>query len=159
MKKKTVVIIISSIAALVILLLCLLSQCSEVDGGKGLSFNPDIPEEWSGNIEAQGSEGIKIPGFNKIYFEAGTNQVQLTLANPADNTCYFIYELFLNDPEGEKLYSSCRIDPGMALTDITVSRSLEEGAYTLYIKVNPCDLDSGAPLNAALLKVPLIVIK
>lgn len=158
MKKKST-IIISSIAVLLILLFCLRGRWGDANGGKGLRFNPDVPEEWSESIDDQSSGGIKIPGFSKIYFEAGTKEVQLTLANPAANACYFTYEIYLDDPEGELLYSSCRIDPGMALTDITLARPLEAGEYTLYIKTNPCEIDSGAPLNSALLKAPLVVVK
>ncbi len=158
--KKKLPFILSGIVALLLLLLLLglRGGWGVASEGRGLQFNPDVPEAWSESLEDPGTEGIKIPGFSRIYFEAGTKEVHLTLGNPAANTCYFTYEIYLDDPEGELLYSSCRIDPGMALTDITLSRPLEAGEYTLYIKANPCELDSGAPLNSALLKAPLVVV-
>lgn len=159
--KKKLPFILSGIVVLLLLLLlfCLRGRWGDANQGKGLQFNPDVPEAWSESLADPGTEGIKIPGFSQIYFEAGTKEVQLTLGNPAANTCYFTYEIYLDDPEGELLYTSCRIDPGMALTDITLSRPLEAGEYTLYIKANPCDLDSGAPLNSALMKAPLVVVQ
>lgn len=160
MKKKTTIILsgIAVILILLALLFCLRGRWGDGNDGKGMQFNPDVPAAWSESLEDSGADGIKIPGFSKIYFEAGTKDVQLTLGNPAANTCYFTYEIYLDDPEGELLYTSCRIDPGMALTDITLARPLEAGEYTLYIKANPCELDSGAPLNSALLKAPLVVV-
>lgn len=157
MKKKTIAIAVTSITLILLLSVCLLSKCNVSNNEKGISFNPDTPQAWNEDTDNQKSDGIKIPGFSTVYFEAGTKQIQLTLANPKANTCYFTYELYLDNPDGELIYSSCRIDPGMAITDITLARALEQGEYTLYIKVIPCDIESNATLNSALLKASLIV--
>ena len=124
----------------------------------GIRYNSDQPQPWSENLpDGSNAEGIKIPGFGRLYFPADSDRVQMTLANPSDNHCYFVYTINLNESDGELLYTSCNIEPGMALSEITLSRSLAAGEYVLYIHVTPYDSDSGKRLNNALLKAPLVV--
>lgn len=128
------------------------------DKMSGIQYNSDRPEPWDNNLpDSDHAKGIKIPGFGRLYFPEGTDKVNVTLANPSDNHCYFVYTLCLNEPEGELLYMSSAVNPGMALSEITLSKPLMAGEYELYIHVNPYDMNSGELLNAALLKVPLTV--
>lgn len=158
MKKQFPIFIAVFVTAVLILSVVIFQIGNADDGVSGIRYNPDQPQPWSENLPDGGNaEGIKIPGFGRLYFPADSDRVQMTLANPSDNHCYFVYTINLNESDGELLYISCNIEPGMALSEITLSRSLAAGEYVLYIHVTPYDSDSGKRLNNALLKAPLVV--
>lgn len=122
------------------------------------SYTPDQPHQWSEKLPDRGNAGeIRIPGFGRVYFPSDSDKVQMTLANPVENQCTFIYTINLNEPDGEQLYTSCEIAPGTALSEITLSRPLDAGEYTIYIHIMPYDIQSGSAMNSALLKAPLTV--
>lgn len=123
----------------------------------GIQYTPDQPEAWYESLEGDSSDGIKIPGFGRLYFPSDIHKVQMTLANPRDNECYFIYTIHLNEPDGELIYTSDKVYPGMAIYDLTLSRTLDAGEYVLYIHVAPYAVSDGKQLNTALLKAPLTV--
>ena len=121
-------------------------------------YVPDRPEAWNENLSGDNaSGGIKIPGFGRLYFPSDTDKVQMTLANPSDNECYFIYSIHLDEPDGELLYTSDKVYPGMAIYELTLFRALAVGEYELYIHIAPYDAKSDKQLNAALIKAPLTV--
>lgn len=145
------------IAAVSICLIMYVHKKSD-GGASGIKYTPDQPKQWSEEIsQANQSDGIKIPGFGRVYFPSGTTKVQMTLANPSDNDCYFIYNIHLDNPDGELLYTSAEVYPGMALYDLTLSRPLNVGEHMLYINIVPYDTTSKKQLNSALLKAPLTV--
>ena len=114
--------------------------------------------EWDGssleNLNSQ--QGIKIPGYGTIYFPADETDVSITLYNPEDNECYFQFELYI-DGESEPVASTGAVEPGSAVTEVTLSRPLEAGTYQLDIKINTYTLDGLTPLNDAVVSTDLTV--
>lgn len=158
MKKKSLLFISIIIVALAIIGAMVYINMNSGDNMGGIRYTPDSQEPWNESLEGDNnSDGIKIPGFGKLYFPSGTKKVQMTLANPSDNDCYFIYTLHLNDPDGEIIYTSDKVAPGMALYDLTIIRPLDVGEYTLYVHVATYSSDD-KQLNGALLKAPLTVM-
>ena len=127
----------------------------------GLSYNPDAnAKPWSGDIQslsADTQKGIKIPGYGDIYFPKDTDKVPLTLYNPRENDCLFVFELYLDDAE-KPFYTTGSIKPGDAVTEISTGGGMDEGEYTLRIKVLAFDAETGASLNNAVVKTALKVI-
>ncbi len=116
-------------------------------------------EEWdfSGLSGGNESAGIKIPGYEVIRFPKGTRNVELPLVNPEENNCYFAFELIL-DSTGEQLYESDLVEPGKAVSKITLCRALDEGEYEVTIRVKPYDIENMAALNGANVRARLYVI-
>ena len=87
--------------------------------------------------------------FTKIVFPANETEVKIVLLNPEGNPCYFRYTLRVGE-EKEVLYQSGLIPPGMAVTDLTLARALEEGEYALEIVVETFSQDEERiPMNGA----------
>ncbi len=116
-------------------------------------------EEWNSSGLSGGAEsaGIKIPGYETVRFPKGTRKVELPLVNPVENNCYFAFELIL-DSTGEQLYESGLVEPGKAVSKITLKRALDEGEYKITIRVKPYDMQSMAALNGANVQAKLYVI-
>lgn len=146
-------------AALSVCLALYLYKRSDDDSiSSGIKYNYDHIEQWNdGETGKSGFDGIRIPGFGRLYFQSGTENVQMTLANPYNNECYFIYTINLDAPDGELLYTSSEVYPGTALRSITLSHPLQSGEYILYIYITSYDTVSGDQLNTALMKAPLTV--
>ena len=70
---------------------------------------------------------------------------------------YFAFELIL-DSTGEQLYESGLVEPGKAVSKITLTRALDEGEYRITIRVKPYDMQSMAALNGANVQAKLYVI-
>lgn len=158
MRKRILFLLAAAIAAILILGVVIHTNTRSANNPVGIQYLPDQQKPWSESLaDDTGADGIKIPGFGSLYFPADTKQIQMTLANPGDNTCYFIYTLHLDAPEGEVLYTSDAVYPGMAIYNLTLLRSLPAGAYELYIHIAPYDVETNRQLNAALLKTPLTV--
>lgn len=123
----------------------------------GLTPDPDA-QAWqpSAMVDNSQGSGTKIPGFSTVVFPAGEKDVQITLYNPADNDCMFVYTLSLAG-EDDPLYVSDGIEPGKAIQEITLNRELEEGEYTLEVHIQPYDLETGAAKNDAVVSADLLV--
>ena len=80
----------------------------------------------------------------------------MTLYNPEENDCYFVFSLYL-DEETEPLYTSDYVQPGMAIQEVTLSRGLEAGEYALYIKMETYDPETQTAGNGASVKTALTV--
>lgn len=116
-------------------------------------------EEWDASGLSGGAKtgGIKIPGYEVVRFPKGARDVELPLVNPEENCCYFAFELIL-DSTGEQLYESGLVEPGKAVSKITLTRALDEGEYIITIRVKPYDMQSMAALNGANVQAKLYVI-
>lgn len=119
--------------------------------GNSLRVDPGAKEY--GQIQAipenQNPDGISVPMFTKVILPAEERDVKIVLLNPEGNPCYFRYTLRIGE-DGEVLYQSGLIPPGMAVTDLTLSRALETGEYTLEIVVETYSLDEElVPMNGA----------
>ncbi len=127
----------------------------------GFSYSPDEnAKPWSGDIQslsADTQKGIKIPGYGDIYFPQNTDRVSLTLYNPRENDCLFVFELYLDDAE-EPFYTTGSIEPGDAVTEISTGGKIAAGEHALRIKVLAFNAETGASLNNAVVKTALKVI-
>lgn len=158
MKKRIPLLSTISVVAVLIIGAIVYINMNSNNNTVGIQYVPDRPEAWNENLSGDNaSGGIKIPGFGRLYFPSDTDKVQMTLANPNDNECYFIYSIHLDEPDGELLYTSDKVYPGMAIYELTLYRALAVGEYELYIHIAPYNAKSDKQLNAALLKAPLTV--
>jgi len=78
------------------------------------------------------TEGVKIPGYTGFTILAETTDVQLLLFNPDGNECDLAFEIIV---DGETLYSSSRIEPGMCVEDVTLTRGLAQGEYKATLEI------------------------
>lgn len=108
------------------------------------------------NEKADKPEGIRIPGYPSITVPADTTDIEMNLENPAGNPCYFTFELVLKDTN-ETLYTSKMVEPGKAITNLTLSHGLEKGEYPAVIKISTASLEDGSAMNGANVETTLIV--
>lgn len=110
----------------------------------------------SNSEETDKPEGIRVPGYPSITISADTTNIEMNLENPAGNPCYFTFELVLKDT-GETLYTSKMVEPGKAITNVTLSHGLEAGEYPAVIKISTASLEDGTAMNGANVETTLIV--
>lgn len=122
----------------------------------GATVAPAEAKESSAST-AQDDTGIRIPGYDKIILQAGKLAQEISLENPAENSCYFTVALLL--PDSEVLAVSGLIVPGGSATDLTLARTLQTGTYEGAILRYSCfDLATGKKLNGADVATTLEVI-
>ena len=114
------------------------------------SWSPSAP------LPEDGQDGIRIPGYGTLVFAAGQREVQMTLYNPEENSCIFVYSLYI-EGEDEPLYTSGGIEPGKAVQEFKLDRALEAGEYLLEIHIDPYDAATGSTLNSAIVRAQLLV--
>lgn len=124
------------------------------------STDPDLDpgaEEYPyvGSVTPQEGE-ISIPGYADMVFPANTQKVRVALVNPKENDCYFVFS-FLLWKNGEELYRSGMIPPGMAVTEQTLSRGLSAGEYLLILRVQSYSLSDKKAMNSVDMEVILTV--
>ena len=126
------------------------------------AFQPDLDpdaENWTGEKIPDKSEeeavGIKIPGYPSITIEADKKDVQMNLMNPEGNPCYFTFEIVLNDTD-ETIYTSKMVEPGKAITEVTLDKALAAGEYPATIKITTASLTDGSAMNGANVETTLI---
>ena len=130
-------------------------QTSQSDTSVDLDPNAG---NWDGSTpENKGgaSQGIKIPGYPSITIAADTENVKMALLNPEDNPCYFKFEIVLKD-SNETIFESKYVEPGKAITDVTLTKPLSAGEYPAIIKISTLSLDGKNPLNGANVETVLI---
>jgi len=121
----------------------------DIDPNAG-NWDGSKPEDKGG-----ASQGIKIPGYPSITIAADTQDVKMALLNPEDNPCYFKFEIVLKDTN-ETIFESKYVEPGKAITDVTLTQPLSEGEYPAIIKISTLSLDGKNPLNGANVETVLI---
>lgn len=142
-----------AIAIVVIIILCIIVVCltqkPAVNNRPGLSEDKnavDIKEPSSNTSD--GSDGISIPGFERMTIQANTQNVGANIFNPARNSCYFVAVITLAD--GREIYRSDLIAPGKAIYSITLSEPLAKGEYAAMLTYYCYSLnESLTPLNGA----------
>ena len=72
----------------------------------------------------------------------------MNLQNPEGNPCYFTFEIILTEGE-ETIYTSKLVEPGKAITQITLSKELSAGEYPAILKISTAALDDGRAMNGA----------
>lgn len=124
---------------------------------KDPAFLPDLDENAIVQTDGikENPEGIRIPGYPRITISADTKDVTMNLQNPEGNPCYFTFEIILTEGE-ETIYTSKLVEPGKAITDVTLSRALEKGEYPAVIKITTTSLTDGSAMNGADVETVLI---
>lgn len=83
-------------------------------------------------------ESILLPGISRLKLKAGEVRIHTPLINPDGNTCYFKYIIQLADTK-ETLYTSGLIEPGKAVTEFDIMKTLKPGEYLVRIIVETRD--------------------
>ena len=92
MKKRIHVIALAAAVIALIIGAVIYMNLNSDDSSPGISYTPDQPHPWSEKLPDRGNAGeIRIPGFGRVYFPSDSDKVQMTLANPVENQCTFIY--------------------------------------------------------------------
>ena len=114
------------------------------------AFVPDLDPDASTQEakESDPPEGIRIPGYPSITIPADTKDVTVNLMNPEGNPCYFTFTLVLKDTD-ETIYQSKMVEPGKAITQITLSKELSAGEYPAILKISTAAMDDGRAMNGA----------
>lgn len=155
-KKISKVILICIALAAVVLSVFIVSVMNSDTSAIPVEQNAK-PWSFSQTAVSDDKEGTKIPGYSNILFPSGEKNVPITLYNPKENDSIFVYTIFL-DGEDEPIYTSKGIEPGKAIENITLSKPLESGNYTLKIHIAPYDIKSNTMLNNAVVTANLTVI-
>ncbi len=99
---------------------------------------------------------IALPGYSEVSMAADTNYMQIALWNPSANTCLFRFSILMDD---EVLYESGLVEPGYAVQEQYLSRSIAEGTYDAVIKIQCYDLeDTTAELNGGEINIKVIAV-
>lgn len=133
-------------------------QASRQEKNGGVIISEDVVE-WDKELEDKSGTGagIKIPGYGEITVGAGEKNWQITLANPKENSCYFQYEITI-DEEEQPIYTSDYIEPGKAIREFPVTTPLEQGDHEIYFHISTYSMDgNNTRLNGADVKANLHV--
>lgn len=83
MKKQFPIFIAVFVTAVLILSVVIFQIGNADDGVSGIRYNPDQPQPWSENLpDGSNAEGIKIPGFGRLYFPADSDRVTDDFGKP-----------------------------------------------------------------------------
>jgi len=153
MKKKTVSIIVVLLAVLAFVLAEFFVVRYYVRNHTQPEYRP-VSDENAETTE-KNSGTISIPGFESITLTADSTSQLLQLKNPAQNNCYFVISIWMND--GSLLWQSDLIEPGYQSNKIKLNFSLPEGIYPDCILKYDCYAmdDSKTPLNGAETKITI----
>lgn len=121
------------------------------------SFNHDNSIEQESSIAEKNKDSISIPGYEGITLKANSLKQDVALKNPAQNTCYFVIALYLED--STLLWESDYIEPGGESSPIVLTQKLPKGTYPNAILKYSCfTMDKEkTPLNGAETKLTLRV--
>lgn len=102
-------------------------------------------------------DSITVPGYSLLTMSSSNRTVSVPLLNPEGNTCYFVYTISLAD-SGEILYESDYIEPGSAVPEFELNRTLSPGTYDIKVDVAVWDIeDYTEPLNGSSIEAKLQV--
>lgn len=112
--------------------------------------------EWDQDMQsADENADIQIPYYGDVYMEGGSDKIDMTLVNPKENDCYFVYTFILSDT-GEEIYQSDLIEPGRALTEADLEDEVPAGTYKMDIRIDTYTMDDQKTLNNAVVSTNLI---
>lgn len=112
--------------------------------------------EWNQDMQsADKNADIQIPYYGDVYMEGGSDKIDMTLVNPKENDCYFVYTFILSDT-GEEIYQSDLIEPGRALTEAELEDKVPAGTYKMDIRIDTYTMDDQKTLNNAVVSTNLI---
>lgn len=156
MKKKRlliIIIIVAAVLAAVGIIYIRKGQDKTVSNPSAtvVPWDVDIPEEDQPKEEGK----ILLPGYSAMTMTAGTQDQEVNIGNPADNNCYFVIVLKLED--GTELFRSDYLKPGEGLKNITINQTLEAGQYQAVIEYNCYALTDKSQLNGGSAGFTLVV--
>lgn len=154
--KKRILILSGSILVIAMIAVGLYFLLTKKDSDSDIKPDPDPTTTAETDSVAEKPEGIRIPGYPRITIQADTKDVTMNLINPEGNPCYFTFEIVLTE-ENETIYVSEMVEPGKAVTDVTLSRALEKGEYPAVIKITTTSLEDGLAMNGANVETVLVV--
>lgn len=106
-------------------------------------------------IDTEG-RNITVNGIAKMNLKAGVREQNFVFSNPAENPCFFAYEVVLADSE-EVIYTSNLLPPGYSISNFELNRPLEAGSYRTVIHVKTYTFDKEQrPLNNFDLKTTIV---
>ena len=108
------------------------------------------------SIVENSNNSIAIPGYEGSTLKANSKKQDLSLKNPAENNCYFIITLYLED--GTELWKSDYIKAGDISKPIKLNQELSAGNYSAKLKYECFALNKEkTPLNGAEINLTLRV--
>lgn len=159
--KKGILILSGSILVIAMIAVGLYFLLTKKDSDSDIKPDPDMVAESEpytvveSDSGTEKTEGIRIPGYPRITIQADTKDVTMNLINPEGNPCYFTFEIVLTE-ENETIYVSEMVEPGKAITNVTISRALEKGEYPAVIKITTTSLENGLAMNGANVETVLV---
>ena len=159
--KKGILILSGSILVIAMIAVGLYFLLTKKDSDSDIKPDPDMVAESEpytvveSDAVTEKTEGIRIPGYPRITIQADTKDVTMNLINPEGNPCYFTFEIVLTE-ENETIYVSEMVEPGKAITNVTISRALEKGEYPAVIKITTTSLENGLAMNGANVETVLV---
>ncbi len=156
-RKRLTAILIVVIVVIVAALLIWRFLPGEDETGTGSGAGEVIA--WDVDLDAEedtaGATGaIQIPGYESMTFAAGETTQTVDIGNPADNTCYFVITIRLED--GTELFQSDYLEPGQGFETIELTQALEAGEYTAVIQYECYSMEDMSALNGASSEFKLI---
>ena len=119
-------------------------------------ISPDSQETLPPTEMENIDNSIAIPGYEGLTLKADTKRQEISLKNPAQNNCYFVITLYLED--GTELWKSDYIKAGDVSKPINLNRKLSAGNYSAKLKYDCFALNKEkTPLNGAEIKLTLRV--
>lgn len=91
-----------------------------------------------------------------ISLQGKSEKLSIKLRNPEGNPCYFGFVISL-DETGEKLCETKLVAPNHEIKQVTITHALEKGTYPATISISTYELETGAPMNGAEMKINIIV--
>lgn len=121
-------------------------------------FNPEFEEDQVRIVQdSQATQGIRMPGYEKLYFPVGEKVVDVDFFNPEENEVYFEISLYLTE-EDKVIYKSKLLSPGQHLYSIELEEILDKGTYDIDIIYSTYSMDdSYTPKNGGKVSCDLVV--
>lgn len=114
-------------------------------------WDVEIPEETIPEKEGR----ILIPGYDRMVMAADTKVQNVNMGNPADNNCYFVIVLQLED--GTVLFESDYLKPGEGYQQIVLEQTLPAGEYQAVLQYHCYTLEDKSTLNGGSCEFQLVV--
>lgn len=102
---------------------------------------------------------IMMPFLSEMQLLQGETHIRDLLINPQGNECYFKFK-FILDATGEVLYESGLVEPGKAIIDFDLNRTLDVGEHPVTVKILTSDLnDPTKSFNGGDMKIIIRVVE
>lgn len=96
----------------------------------------DIVFSGSDGFVEHESASTHIPAVTGIEVKSDETEQEIHIENPSDNPCVFVVSLYLGD--GTLLWQTSPIQPGCAVDNIKMRRTLDSGVYKNAVMVYDC---------------------